>query len=154
MVKYSSIVYPPVRRSLTPIKFISKNLEQLSSDERRRLHYLTLRPSCMREDVLHTRYDKKEFMLFLAESNRIIGWAVIFPEKYTLESGVRRSIHHRIYIYVQSAFRREGIGKKLVIQASEWGNKQEFDSKVFTHDRRSKEFFKTCDTLPVKVIHG
>ena len=65
------------------MKILSKSLEAITKEERRRLNYLTLKGnSLMREDVLRAEDCHEEFQLFMAinEEEKIIGWSVLFPE--------------------------------------------------------------------------
>ena len=132
---------------------VSKPLDEITKAERRRLNYLTLRSySLMRDDVLHAKENLDQFQLFLACTNKIIGWCVIFPGKLSTDVYEENDSHY-IYTYVQRLYRRKGIGKSLVTRASEWAQKEGNISEVFAWNEMSESFFGVCqENVPIEMV--
>ena len=139
------------------MKIISKSLALISKEERRRLNYLTLKGnSLMREDVLRAEDCYDEFQIFMAinEENKIIGWSVLFPEDLSTDCYDPSSDKHCLYTYVQTLYRRKGVGKLLVAAACDFAKEKDFVAQVFPWDARSEGFFEECaDDFELTIVH-
>jgi GNAT superfamily N-acetyltransferase len=124
----------------------SKPLSKLSKEERRYLNYLTLKgESYMRIDVLRQRENLEDYQIFIAKiSNSIVGWAVIFPEKYALDRSTK-SKAYCLYAYVKYRNRRQKVGSKLLRHALRWSARRRIKVNVFPWDTRSDNFYDKND---------
>lgn len=134
------------------IEIVSKTLDTLSKEERRRLNYLTLkRNSLMRDDVMRAHEDLDQYQLFLAIlDNTIIGWSALFPCDLSTECCSFNKYY--IYTYVQSCFRRKGVGMQLLDAASQWAKDLEVECEVFAWNEDSENFFKYCAAMPINLV--
>lgn len=121
-----------------------KNLSKITTEERKVLNSLTLRPSSgMRDDVLSKRKDLNKYEVFLAkQENKIIGWAVLFPENL-VGSFYCASTPYYSYVYVRYASRRCGVGTRLLKRVLKKARELKVRVKVFPWDGRSDKFFET-----------
>ena len=128
--------------------FQTKPFLKLTPEERRYLGYLTLKgESYMRIDVLQKKPPKfenqlSEYQVFLVkEGTSIVGWSVIFPEKYAIDRP-SSSKDYCLYIYIKWSHRRKKLGSKLLRYALRWAARKKYKVNAFPWDKRSDEFYE------------
>ena len=108
----------------------------------------------MRDDVLKAKKGLEQFQLFLAYTDKIVGWGVIFPGKLSTDVYEENDSYY-IYTYVQTIYQRQGIGKALLTKASDWAQQEGVMAEVFAWNAKSEEFFSSCQDragLPIEIV--
>jgi len=156
MIRITSDNISPLREkhgSNVHYRVTTKSLDRITTQERRRLNYLTLRSdevniSAMREDILWRQRQLCRIQLFLVKdsSGIIVAWCSVMPSrKHTAY----------IYTYVMRAHRRCGLGTRLINRAILWCKLLGRHPKVISWDTRSVRFFsRSAKKVKMEVANG
>ena len=116
----------------------------LTVEERKVLRGITLKPtSILREALTDATRGKANADIWIAiDENKFIGWCLV---EYDIHSGGSDWVWPQSLLMcnVKNAYRRSGIGRKLIRKALKCVRKKRYVPMVYMHDERSTKFWKS-----------